>query len=274
MNININNNNNINNSINDYNNISNNNSSNINQNNNNNYLNYNYNIINQSNTNNIKNNNTYSSQSSFNSLGYNNTNNLYNLPYDINANPFIPKNIIMNPNINNIPNNTNDYLLPKSNQSWICSFCHNYNSRSKYYIINFKFKIIEEQICNKCGNLDKNINNQNFGSYSSSNLPFVFPFENIYPPFSPINSSSGGLNNINMNNSEFYRLSNQNEKFNSSKNTKKNKKLKKYKEKRPFDWICNRCNNLNYSFRNFCNICNLPRSENQSYNSNMRNNSS
>ena len=122
--------------------------------------------------------------------------------------------------------------------------------------------------------MDKNINNQNFGSYSSSNLPFVFPFENIYPPFSPINSSSGGLNNINMNNSEFYRLSNQNEKFNSSKNTKKNKKLKKYKEKRPFDWICNRCNNLNYSFRNFCNICNLPRSENQSYNSNMRNNSS
>ena len=124
------------------------------------------------------------------------------------------------------------------------------------------------------------MNCQNFSSYSSSNFPFIFPFENKYPPFSPISNSSGGFNNFNAtNNSDINQLINQNEKFMASKNLKKNKKAKKnnnqkYKEKRPFDWICNRCNNLNYSFRNFCNICNLPRSENEFYNLNMKQNSS
>ena len=129
-------------------------------------------------------------------------------------------------------------------------------------------------MCNRCGNVNINISYQNYTSFSSSNLPFVFPFEgNNLPPFSSINNNSNVLNNkyiINANS--------QNDKFLISKNTKKNRKQKKnnnqkIKDKRPFDWVCNRCNNLNYSFRIFCNICNMPRNENQYYNSSMRNSS-
>ena len=115
-------------------------------------------------------------------------------------------------------------------------------------------------------------------NFSSSNLPFVFPFENKnFPPFSPANSSAGNINNNFMSNSYLDQMPNQNENFLFSKNTnKKNKKSKKnnnqkYKDKRPFDWICNRCDNLNYSFRTFCNICNLPKSQNIFYSSSTRN---
>jgi hypothetical protein len=136
-----------------------------------------------------------------------------------------------------------------------------------YLIIN-----IAQQLCNGCGNINNNIPEK---YYSSSNLPFVFPFENSFPPFSPVNDSSQYVNNSYMFNSpNNYVEQNQNDKF--SKNVKKNKKTKKnnnqkYKEKRPFDWICNRCNNLNYSFRTFCNICNLPKSQNIFFNSSTRN---
>ena len=129
-------------------------------------------------------------------------------------------------------------------------------------------------MCNRCGNVNKNISYQNYTYFSSSNLPFVFPFENNnLPPFSSINNNSNGLNN-----KYIISANSQNDKFLFSKNTKKNKKQKKInnqkiKDKRPFDWVCNRCNNLNYSFRIFCNICSLPRNENQYYSSNMRNSS-
>ena len=39
------------------------------------------------------------------------------------------------------------------------------------------FYIVGE-ICNRCGNINKNINYLNYTSFSSSNLPFVFPFDN------------------------------------------------------------------------------------------------
>ena len=135
------------------------------------------------------------------------------------------------------------------------------------------FLIIDEQFCNRCGNINSNLPGKNF---SSSNLPFVFPLENNYPLFSPANNNAGPINNTFMPNSYVEPISNQNENFLFSKNTKKNKKSKKnnnqkYKEKRPFDWICNRCDNLNYSFRTFCNICNLPKSQNVFYNKHMRN---
>ena len=133
------------------------------------------------------------------------------------------------------------------------------------------------EVCNRCGQINKNISYQNFTSFSSSNLPFVISIDNNnkFIPFG---------NNINNNNndlkSNYINSANnsQNEQYLFSKNSKKNKKAKKsnnqkHKEKRPFDWVCNRCNNLNYSFRIFCNICNLPRNENQFYTSNMRNSS-
>ena len=130
---------------------------------------------------------------------------------------------------------------------------------------------IDGEICNRCGNINKNIIYQNNTSFSSSNLPFVYSFENKFSPFSNVNNESNNLKNNYINSAN-----NQNEQCLFSKNTKKNKKAKKtnnqkHKEKRPFDWICNRCNNLNYSFRVICNICNLPRNENQFYNPNMRN---
>jgi hypothetical protein len=137
------------------------------------------------------------------------------------------------------------------------------------------FIFIVGEICNRCGNINKNISYQNLTSLSSSNLPFVISFENNFIPFgNNINNNSNGLksNYINSTNNG------QNEQYLFSKNNKKNKKVKKlnnqkHKEKRPFDWVCNRCNNLNYSFRIFCNICNLPRNENQFYTSNIRNSS-
>jgi len=130
---------------------------------------------------------------------------------------------------------------------------------------------IAGDLCNRCGNINKNINYQNYTSFSSSNLPFVYSFENKFPPFSNVNNDSNNLKSNYINSAN-----NQNDQFLFSKNTKKNKKAKKtnnqkHKGKRPFDWICNRCNNLNYSFRVICNICNLPRNENQFYNPNMRN---
>lgn len=133
--------------------------------------------------------------------------------------------------------------------------------------------IIGEQLCNRCGNINIDFSEKNF---SSNNLPFVFPFENNYPPFSPVNNNPGSLQNSYIANSYMDQFQNQNEKYLFSKNDKKKKKAKKNtnqknKEKRPFDWICNRCNNLNYSFRTFCNICNLPKSQNVFYNSSMRN---
>ena len=130
-------------------------------------------------------------------------------------------------------------------------------------------------MCNKCGNINKNINQTNYTSYSSSNLPFIFPFEYAFPPFSPVNNNSGGNNNSYMINSSDDLNTYQNDKNLFSKNEKKKKikknKNQKYKDRRPLDWICNRCNNLNYSFRNECNICKLPREENNFYHSNMRN---
>ena len=66
-------------------------------------------------------------------MGYNNsTNNIYNISYDLKANPFIPKNILINQNMSNNINSTNNLLLGKNNLSWICSYCQNYNSQSKY----------------------------------------------------------------------------------------------------------------------------------------------
>ena len=125
--------------------------------------------------------------------------------------------------------------------------------------------------CIRCGQINKNINYQNYTSFSSSNLPFVFSFDNNFSPFSNINNISNNLKN-----NYIISANNKNEQNLFSKNTKKSKKSKKsnnqkHKEKRPLDWICNRCNNLNYSFRIFCNKCNLPRNENQFYDPNMRN---
>ena len=128
-------------------------------------------------------------------------------------------------------------------------------------------------MCNRCGSINKNIIYQNYTSFSSSNLPFVFQFDNNnLPPFSNVN------NNINaLKNKYIINTNSQNDNFFFSKNTKKSKAKKnnnqKIKDKRPFDWICNRCNNLNYSFRIICNICNLPRNENHNYSTNMRNSS-
>ena len=138
------------------------------------------------------------------------------------------------------------------------------------------FLFIDGNICNRCGNINNNIFYQNYTSFSSSNLPFVFPFENNINNLAPFNINNN--NNNDLKNKYMINSNNQNGQYLFSKNIKKNKKnkkanLQKIKEKRPFDWVCNRCNNLNYSFRIFCNICNLPRNENQYYNSNMRNSS-
>ena len=128
---------------------------------------------------------------------------------------------------------------------------------------------IGQQLCSRCGNINTNLNtnlNSNLPpkNFSASNLPFVFPFENNYPPY----SNSLYSNNSFMSNSNAEQSQNQNL---FSKNIKKQKKTKKndkkYKDKRPFDWICNRCDNLNYSFRTFCNICNLPKNQNIFYKS-------
>ena len=104
--------------------------SNFNNNNaNNNFINY---IEPNINNNNLYNNNSY------NNMGYINTsaNNLYNINYDFKAAPFMPKNnnnIVNNSNINNINiNNNNNFLLAKGRQSWICPFCQNFNSKSKF----------------------------------------------------------------------------------------------------------------------------------------------
>ena len=138
------------------------------------------------------------------------------------------------------------------------------------YIFIILFFIVGE-ICNRCLNINKNINYQNYTSFSSSNLPFVFSFDNNFSSFGNTN------NNINdLKNNYIININNQNEQQLFSKNNKKSKKSKKsnnpkHKGKRPFDWICNRCNNLNYSFRVYCNICNLPRNENQFYSPNIRN---
>ena len=255
------------------------NSDNMQMNTNNNFIsNFNNNKVNNNFINYIdKNNNNMYNNNIYNNFGYinNSSNNLYNINYDLQAAPFMPKNnneIVNSANINNINiNNNNNFLLAKGRQSWICPFCQNFNSKSKLYYLNIIF-FIDEQLCNRCGNINNNIPGKNF---SSSNLPFVFPFDNNYPLFSPANNNAGPINNTFMTNSYVEQMSNQNEKFLFSKNTKKNKKSKKnnqkYKDKRPFDWICNRCDNLNYSFRTFCNICNLPKSQNVFYNKNMRN---
>jgi hypothetical protein len=116
----------------DYNNIFNN-FNNNNTNDNNNFINY----INGQEKNVFKNN--------FNKpIGFNNNvinNNVFNIGYDIKAAPFLPKssNIQMNPNMNNINinnnnNNSNNLLFSKGFQSWICPYCHNYNSKGKHYI--------------------------------------------------------------------------------------------------------------------------------------------
>jgi hypothetical protein len=82
------------------------------------------------------------------SIGFNNNvinKNVFNIGYDIKAAPFLPKksNIQINPNLNNINingnnNNNNNILFAKGFQSWICPYCHNYNSNGKRYF----FKII------------------------------------------------------------------------------------------------------------------------------------
>ena len=105
-------------------------------------------------------------------------------------------------------------------------------------------------------------------------MPFVFPFDNKFSPFTNVNNN----NNNDLKNNYIISANIPNELNLFSKNTKKTKNSKKLKnqkpkEKRPFDWICNRCNNLNYSFRIFCNMCNLPKNENQYYTKNMRNSS-
>ena len=116
---------------------------NINQNNNNNnnncfpnfhnnngsgnYLNYN------NSNNNMNNNNSYSN------IGYGNNvinnSNLFNINFDFKAAPFFPENnnIPINPNINNLNiNNNNNLFQGKDRQSWICWYCQNFNSKSKY----------------------------------------------------------------------------------------------------------------------------------------------
>ena len=76
---------------------------------------------------------------SYSNIGYNNSvinnSNLFNINYDFKAAPFLPKNnnIAINPNINNINiNNNNNFFSSKRPQSWVCLFCQNFNSKSKY----------------------------------------------------------------------------------------------------------------------------------------------
>ena len=107
------------------------------------------NIINfNSNSNSNDDNNLYISDKNNNSRNsYNNTN-IHNYNYDLDANSFIPKNNNINnnnanANMNNNNNNSNnDFYSNKVRQSWICSFCHNFNSQSKnifYFIFMFDF---------------------------------------------------------------------------------------------------------------------------------------
>ena len=84
--------------------------------------------------------------------------------------------------------------------------------------------IIDEQLCNRCGNINNDFSEKNF---SSNNLPFIFPFENNYPPFSPVNNNPGSLQNNYIANSYMDQFQNQNEKYLFSKNDKKKKKRKK-----------------------------------------------
>ena len=91
---------------------------NISNNNNNNNLNIignNINFLNY-NSNNFISNDIYNNSRK----SYNNTN---NINYDLEANSFIPKN-----------NNNNNFFSNKNRQYWICSFCHNLNYESKYYL--------------------------------------------------------------------------------------------------------------------------------------------
>ena len=105
----------------EYTNINNNNTyfSNVN---NNNFINYN------NANNNIYNNNPFNN-TEYNNNVLNNNYNLFNVIYDLKAAPFLPKNININPNINKL-NINNDLLQAKGQQSWICSFCQNFNSKS------------------------------------------------------------------------------------------------------------------------------------------------
>ena len=102
-----------------------------NNNNNNNYL----NIIGNNNNNFLNyNSNNFISNDIYNNSrkSYNNSN---NINYDLEANAFIPKN-------NNNNNDNNNFFPNKNRQSCICSFCHNLNYESKYYLfINFLFFI-------------------------------------------------------------------------------------------------------------------------------------
>ena len=90
-------------------------------------------IIFNNTNNNIYNNNN----NSYNNIYPNSNimnNNLYNMGYDFKVSPFLSNynNIRINPNINKINNNNNQFKLAKDNQSWICSFCQNFNLSSKY----------------------------------------------------------------------------------------------------------------------------------------------
>ena len=82
-------------------------------------------IIFNNTNNNIYNNNN----NSYNNINPNSNimnNNLYNMGYDFKVSPFLS-------NYNNkINNNNNQFKLAKDNQSWICSFCQNFNLSSKY----------------------------------------------------------------------------------------------------------------------------------------------
>lgn len=69
--------------------------------------------------------------------------------------------------------------------------------------------IIGEQLCNRCGNINNNFSEKNF---SSNNLPFVFPFETNYPPFSPVNNNPDSLQNNYIANSYLDQFQYQNEK--------------------------------------------------------------
>ena len=106
------------------------------------------NIINfNSNSNTKDENNFYINDKNNNSRNSYNMTNMPNINYDLDANSFIPKNNNINNNnsnvnMNNINNSNNDFYSNKVRQSWICSFCHNFNSQSKniyYFIFMFDF---------------------------------------------------------------------------------------------------------------------------------------
>ena len=190
----------------------------------------------------LNNDNNNLNRNSYNPM--NNNNPLNNSQNMNNANFFNVNNNIYTMNENNLQNQINflnNSFTMNGKSGWVCSYCKNFNYKSKYLIFNF---FLGRNNCNRCGMGNTGMFFQESTSLSSNNLP--------------------SLEHNNLSNSP---IKYQENKFNlsseSSPNLNKKKKKKQFIE-REGDWICLKCNNLNFSFRNICNRCHLEKTENNS----------